>query len=185
MKLVVVPGITGSDSEHWQTRWEQSLGPAALRIRPSSWDAPVLADWIDAVGQAVAAAQDEVVLVTHSLGCLAGPAAVAELGLRSVLGAVLVAPPDPNGPNFPQLPSFVGLTQCPLGVPGLVIASQNDPYCDASVAPLLAQAWQVPLLEAGALGHLNAASGLGEWVWGRQVVAAFLAGLGRQLPGLT
>lgn len=69
---VVIPGIDGSDEQHWQSSWENRWGAAAVRTAPSSWHEPDLRDWVDSVQTAyeVAAARDDrVVLVAHSLGC--------------------------------------------------------------------------------------------------------------------
>lgn len=185
MKLITVPGFTGSDPGHWQSRWELLLGPAAARFQPASWDAPELDDWRAAVRRAVTAAGEAVVLVTHSLGCLAAAEAAAE-PVPQLAGVVLVAPPDPVGPNFPATAasSFCLLQPRPVAVPGLVITSRDDPYCSPARAAWMADGWALPTLEAGAHGHLNTASGLGDWPWGRAVLTAFLAGLGAEVPGL-
>lgn len=72
MHYVIVPGINGSGRDHWQTHWQDVWGPAATRIGPSSWDAPDLADWHRALDRATRRhGPSAVVLLAHSLGCLA------------------------------------------------------------------------------------------------------------------
>jgi predicted alpha/beta hydrolase family esterase len=176
---VMVPGIDGSDEVHWQSRWQRKLGPTAGRIEPSSWSRPELADWLTAIDRSLPDGEPAV-LVAHSLGCLAVAGWLAERSPGTVRGVVLVAPPDSRGPRFPAAaaPTFVGLDTGPLPVPGLVIASDDDPYASRSAADRLAAGWGVPVVGVGAAGHLNSASGLGDWPLGRALVTAFRAGLG-------
>ena len=49
MHHLIVPGISGSGDEHWQTLWQDAWGSAASRISPSSWDNPDLGDWCRAL----------------------------------------------------------------------------------------------------------------------------------------
>jgi uncharacterized protein len=44
MLFVIVPGIDGSDEQHWQSIWEAEWGPTATRIAVASWTAPDLGD---------------------------------------------------------------------------------------------------------------------------------------------
>src|SRR5437879_11687203 len=99
MTFVIIPGLDGSDEQHWQSRWETSR-PAG-RIRPSSWSAPDLADWSEAITRAVSGADDDIVFIAHSLGCHAVAHWLGNQGSASVRGAFLVAPPDPLAPTFP------------------------------------------------------------------------------------
>jgi hypothetical protein len=82
---VIVPGMGGSDAEHWQSGWQVGLGTRATRTRVASWDEPDRADGVRAIGAGVAqSSTDRCVLVAHSLGCLAsGPVAVRCLGTRT------------------------------------------------------------------------------------------------------
>lgn len=172
---VVIPGIGGSDGQHWQTAWERQWGASAVRISPASWSAPDLEDWVDAVRAAYgdASRQDErVVLVAHSLGCWAAATWLNSDPSSPVGGALLVAPPDPRGPAFPRqaAATFVEVSARPLPCPALVVGSSNDPYCTAERALDLATRWQARWHLAGARGHLNSASGLGAWPQGRELL---------------
>jgi predicted alpha/beta hydrolase family esterase len=53
MHFVTIPGIDGSDHEHWQSIWEAEWGQRASRISVSSWASPELDDWCDAIDRAV------------------------------------------------------------------------------------------------------------------------------------
>lgn len=175
MRFVIVPGIDNSDSSHWQSIWQSEWGPIATRITPASWSAPEVDDWVEAVDGAVArTGTDDVVLVAHSLGCLAAAAWLGQAP-RAVRAAFLVAPPDPRTIAFPAAAaSFVDLGLEPLGVPGLVVASLDDPYCRPAAAEAMARGWNLPFVRVGAFRHLNSASGVGGWQQGRVLLARLL-----------
>jgi predicted alpha/beta hydrolase family esterase len=185
LRYLLIPGINGSGPDHWQTPWELALGDAAARIAPGSWDEPVEEDWIAAVGRGIdaltssAASPERVVLVAHSLGCIAAGSRLVR-GPRDerVAGAFLVAPPDREEPSVPGPAAAFALPTVPLRVPALVVASQDDPYLSPRRAAWLADAWGAGLVDAGAVGHINDESGLGDWPAGRALLTAFVAGLG-------
>lgn len=171
--LVIVPGIGGSGADHWQSRWQAAL-PGTLRIEPASWDEPVVDDWVAAIDRAVAASPAPPVLVAHSLGCLAVAHWAVETDAASAraAGAFLVAPPDPAGPAFPGAAVAGGFTLPggQLGIHATVLASTDDPYADLARSAEFAAAWGAGFVELGARGHVNAASGLGEWPEGLQLL---------------
>jgi hypothetical protein len=174
MHFVIVPGINGSDQNHWQSVWETEWG--APRLTPSSWDEPDLDDWCAALDRLVVPGS---VLVAHSLGCLAATTWVTRSARPGVLGLFLVAPPDNTRPDFPpEAATFTGLPLSPVDVPGLVVHSEDDPYCTPEASIALAKAWRLPHVSAGHTGHINSASGLGGWDFGRALLTAFTAGLG-------
>ncbi|MFI5679095.1 RBBP9/YdeN family alpha/beta hydrolase [Streptomyces cellulosae] len=172
---VVIPGIDGSDGQHWQTLWERQWGTSAVRISPASWSAPDLDDWVDAVQEAYddASRQDRrVVLVAHSLGCWAASLWLNKNPYSPKGGAFLVAPPDPHGPAFPRqaAATFTEVSAQPLRCPALVVGSANDPYCTPEAAADFAAQWDARWHLAGACGHVNSASGLGSWRYGRELL---------------
>lgn len=174
---IILPGIGGSGDAHWQTLWQQA-DPAMRRIQPSSWDQPELEDWLAALDRAVVAASEPPLLVAHSLACLlvAHWAARRELPVR---GALLVAVPDPDSPAFPvEAAGFRHAPDQPLRFPALIVASTDDPYGALPYARQRAAAWGAGLVIAGALGHINGASGLGDWPLGTMLLQAFSAGTG-------
>ena len=61
------------------------------------------------------------------------------------------------------------------GCETLVVASTDDPYCLPIRAEQLAGDWGASLCSLGALGHLNAQSGLGDWPQGWALLQALLA----------
>ena len=174
LSLTIVPGINDSIDKHWQSRW-QATQTDAVRIRPASWDQPDLENWIDAVDAAVST--PDTLIVAHSLGCLAAAAWLARNPGR-VRGALLVAPPDRFGPQFPQAaPTFRAAEPALLGTPALVVASTDDPFCALGTARSLAAVWGAGFVEVGSVGHINAASRLGAWPAGRALLDEFALSL--------
>jgi serine hydrolase len=174
--IVTLPGIGGSEDHHWQSLWETS-DTRFTRFQPASWDEPDLNDWIASLERAVGGCKRPPVLVAHSLACLL----VAHWAMRSmskVAGAFLVSVPDPDVPNFPSAAaSFRVPPNRPLRFPSLIVASSDDPFGTLAYARSRSIQWKTGLIVAGAHGHLNAASGLGEWPQGRDLLNAFCAGL--------
>lgn len=185
MKVVMVPGINGSGPDHWQSRWEADFGERATRIAPTSWDEPDIDDWCAALEAAAGSrVSAELLVVAHSLGCHAAAEWLSRNPNR-VAGVFLVAPPDTAGSNFPApaAPSFVPLTRHPIGLPGLVLYSRDDPYCTPEQARRYADQWRLACVDVGALGHINVAAGLAGWPEGRNLLTAFMAGQGMR-PGV-
>ena len=181
--ILTVPGWTGSGPDHWQSRWERA-DPTIRRVEQADWNAPDVAAWVATLDAAVRATPVPPVLVAHSLGCLAvahwaarqGASAGARSGEARVAGAMLVAPPDVERADTPQpLVAFAPVPRERLPFPSVVVASRDDPFAAVARAAALAAAWGAEWVDAGAAGHLNTASGLGEWAAGRGVLAALLA----------
>ncbi|RZU12397.1 hypothetical protein EV645_5666 [Kribbella rubisoli] len=181
MTFVIIPGLDGSDVHHWQSRWESEWLASALRIQPSSWSAPDLTDWSDAITRAVESAADDIVFVTHSLGCHALSHWLTQSPPPTrIRGAFLVAPPDPQAQTFPtdRLPTFASLPAPRLPVPTVLVTSTDDPYCSPTAAARLARSWATPHIPLPRLGHINSDSDLDLWPAGRDLLTAFAAGLG-------
>jgi predicted alpha/beta hydrolase family esterase len=173
---LIVPGLGGSGPEHWQTRWEACL-PAAARVVQSDWDRPDLDDWTEALLRAVADARAPVVVVAHSLGCAVVAHAAARAPGIPVRAALLVAPADVESPvHTPaETRGFAPLPRAPLPFPATVLASRDDPYVTLERARSFARDWGAQFVDLGRCGHINAASGLGDWPEGRRHLAALLA----------
>jgi len=176
--IITLPGLGGSGDTHWQTLWERA-DARVTRFQPASWDQPDLDDWEHSLERTIARCVAPSVLVAHSLACLLVAHWAARFP-RAIAGAFLVAVPDPAGANFPpEAASFKQVPDRALRFPSLVIASTNDPYGAIEVTQQRARDWQSGLVVAGALGHINASSGLGDWPQGRALLDAFRAGLPR------
>ncbi|ELP64516.1 RBBP9/YdeN family alpha/beta hydrolase [Streptomyces turgidiscabies] len=174
---VIVPGIGGSDGQHWQTLWERQWGSSAVRISPASWSDPDLENWVDSVQEAYDEASlrdSRVLLVAHSLGCWAASTWLNRNPSSPTDGAFLVAPPDPGGPAFPRqaAATFTAVSAQPLPCPAVVVGSADDPYCTPETAAGFAARWEARWNLAGACGHINSAGDLGSWRHGRELLDA-------------
>jgi predicted alpha/beta hydrolase family esterase len=178
--ILTVPGLGNSGPGHWQTEWEARL-PGCRRVDLGLWEDPHRNTWVNKLNLAVQRAEGPVVLAAHSLGCLAaawwakyeqpgGPAAGGK-----VIGALLVAPPDvEDRPLDRRLTRFAPVPPGPLPFPSILVASRNDPYLAMAQARGLARRWGARLADAGEAGHINAASGLGDWAFGRLLLNTLL-----------
>jgi len=176
---LIIPGLGGSGPEHWQTRWQACL-PRCTRLAVDDWDRPDRELWLQALRRSLAAAGEPVVAVAHSLGCALMAHAIARwpaLAPDAVRAALLVAPADVDSParTPPETRGFAPLPLARLPFPATVIASRDDPYVAIDRARLLAHAWHAQFVDAGAIGHINATSGLGDWPAGQSDLRALIA----------
>lgn len=179
--VLTVPGLNGSGPSHWQTLWEQSR-PDTARVELGLWSRPLRNAWVTKLDQAIRQAQAPVVLAAHSLGCLA-VAWWAQLSGQPygwpVAGALLVAPADVDRPGAPpELQGFAPTPRFSLPFPSLVVASTDDPWVSIERAHSMAVDWGSHFVDAGAQGHLNAASGIGWWEEGQELLDRVIAASG-------
>ena len=159
---LILPGIGNSGPDHWQSRWERA-NPSFMRIQQRDWGHPVCREWVETLEDSLSSVGANVVLVAHSLAC----AVVAHWAGKTKLnvkGALLVAPPNPDGSNFPK--EAVGFSPLPMNsfaFPSIVVASTNDPYGNIDFARSAASSWGSRFVSIGPAGHINSDSGLGEW----------------------
>lgn len=180
--ILTVPGLANSGSDHWQTRWERQR-PDCRRVELGQWDQPHRNSWVNQLNLAIRAAADSasprpVVLVAHSLGCLAAAwwaqFEAPDAG-KLVAGALLVAPPDVDtAPRDARLCGFAPSPAAPLPFPSILVASRNDPYMTMRAARQLAHLWQASFADAGPIGHINADSGIGDWPFGQFLLGRLL-----------
>ena len=174
--VLILPGWQGSGPAHWQMRWAARHGYTV--VEQDDWQRPRRGDWLARLDETVIDSDRPLVLVAHSLGCVL-VAAWARFSHHShkVRGALLVAPGDVEQPGLaPALPGWTPILREPLPFASLLVASRDDPYCSFERAAGLAQDWGSRLVDAGARGHLNADSGLGDWPEGHALLQSLLAG---------
>lgn len=167
--VLTFPGIGNSGPQHWQSLWEQA-NPSFVRIAQRDWDNPVCEEWASVLEGTVQGLVSSVVVVAHSLACLvvAHWAAKAHSPIKA---ALLVAVPNPDGPDFPaEAVGFSPLPMQPFPFPSIVVASTNDPYGSLAHAQACASAWGSRLVNIGAAGHINADSNLGQWSQGFELL---------------
>lgn len=177
-RILILPGWQSSGPTHWQSRWEALYGDE--RVEQADWELPLRGDWmarLDTVLRDDPRARPAV-LVAHSLGCqlVAAWAAHSQFTAR-VRAALLVAPPDVEQPGWPpELHSWRIPVRARLPFPATLVASSDDPFCALERAGGYASDWGATLAVAGAHGHLNGESGLGDWPAGRAMLDALIAG---------
>lgn len=169
-RVLLLPGWLNSDSEHWQSRWERQLGHQ--RVEQSEWDWPRRGDWMARLDEVLLADDRPALLVAHSLGCqLVASWAEHSRHTARVRGALLVAPPDTEAADMPpQLHNWRPIRRPRLPFPAIAVVSSDDPFCAPERAAQMAADWGAQLVMAGARGHLNTASGLGDWPEGQALL---------------
>lgn len=170
---LLVPGLNNSGPRHWQTAWEQTRSDCE-RVELGSWANPHRNHWVTKLGLAISSQARPVVLVAHSLGCLAVAWWAALTDPREqakVVGALLVAPPDVEDAKAkPEVQRFAPAPQTHFGFPSMVVASSDDPYAPLARARVFADRWGSQFFDAGPIGHINADSFLGEWRQGQRLL---------------
>ncbi|GHB06204.1 RBBP9/YdeN family alpha/beta hydrolase [Streptomyces termitum] len=150
--------------QHWLAGELRGRGHEVRYPQLPEPDAPVLADWLDALdAHGGRPAKGEFVVLAHSLSVL--------LWLRAgdrrpgADRALLVAPPSPAvTASIPEIAAFAdGLDLTRKDVPGRLVYGDGDPYCPEGAgtvygAPLGLDTDFVPGGE-----HLNPDSGYGPW----------------------
>ena len=172
--VLTVPGLDGSGPTHWQTLWEER-DARARRVEMGDWTKPNRNMWVNRLNLAIHRANRPVILVAHSLSCLtvAWWAHYEQPAYGDpVIGALLVAPPDVDGPlREPRLHGFAPTPLGPLPFPSMVVASRDDPWGSLDHSERLATFWGSRFVDAGEAGHINADSGLGQWDDGRRYLS--------------
>jgi hypothetical protein len=171
--VLIVPGLRDAVTNHWQTLLQAQLAAAGRPVRsvpPMGRDALAVAPRLEAIEREAQAIDGPLVIVAHSGGCVM-VAHWARQTRREVRGALLAAPPEfdramPEGyPTLAQLDAggWLPVTRARLPFRSIVAASRNDPLARFDGVSALARDWGSELVDLGEVGHLNPASGFGEW----------------------
>ncbi|KAB0634241.1 alpha/beta hydrolase [Burkholderia stagnalis] len=179
--ILIVPGLRDHVEDHWQTHLERRL-PNARSVAPLERDKLSRAARVAALDAALAAIDGPVVLVAHSAGVMIA-VHWARQATRAIRGALLATPADLDEPmpdGYPTMEALDahGWTPVPtqrLPFPSLVAASRNDPLARFERVEALAAGWGSRLVDLGEVGHLNPASGYGEWPGAAALIAELLA----------
>ena len=176
--VLTVPGIDNSGPGHWQSIWEAQRSDTR-RVALGMWNKPHRNSWVTRLSQAIRGSEAPIVLCAHSLGCLAVAWWATLEGQafgHPVAGALLVAPPDCDHLDpADRLAGFGPTPKMALPFPSLLVASRNDPYASFEWSRERAHYWGSELVDAGPVGHINAASGLGDWPDGAALLDRLIA----------
>lgn len=164
---LIVPGVGGSDSNHWQS-WLQRHLTTSSRVE-QQWDRPILTEWVSRWVYAANNIQAPITVIAHSFGCLTSIAALAEHPelAAKISKLILVAPANParfGEAGFAQESVthyqhyFENLQ---IQVPTIMFMSENDPWLAFYDAQDWAKRWNIPAINLGQVGHINVASGFG------------------------
>jgi predicted alpha/beta hydrolase family esterase len=156
---LIVPGLNNSGPQHWQSLWE-TLYSGCERVQQQRWDRPDLAVWSKQLDSSLRQKKQPTLIVAHSFGCLTTVFNASRVD-QHVLGALLVAPANPD--KF-GVTDQVAPVRLPF--PSILVGSSNDPWMKLDDARHWAMVWGSQFVNAGALGHINAESGLGYWRYG-------------------
>ena len=175
--ILTLPGLNNSTQTHWQTYWEKDLSNCR-RVELGLWEQPHRNTWVTKLNLAIRQIEGPVVLVAHSLSChlVAWWAALERPAFADqVIGALLVAPPElDTGDVDKRLLGFAPTPRSVLPFPSIVAASRDDPYIPFSRARRLATLWGSRFADAGAVGHINAESDIGDWPFGKFLLRRLL-----------
>ncbi len=188
--VLIVPGLRDHVEAHWQTLLAAQL-PKVSTVPPMGREDLGCAKRVQAIESAMAVTEGPVVIVAHSGGCVtvahwAHTSAYAD----RVLGALLATPPDFDQPMPEGYPTLTALQEGgwlpvprkPLPFRSLVATSDNDPLASHERVLALAKDWDSETLDLGEVGHLNPASGYGEWPMAMALIEQLWAtGLSRKL----
>jgi hypothetical protein len=125
---------------------------------------------VAAIERTARAVDGPLIVVAHSGGVVT-VAHWARHTRRRVVGALLATPADLERPlpaGYPTIGElraggWLPVPRQPLPFPSIVAASRNDPLGRIERVAELARAWDSRFLDIGEAGHLNPASGFGEW----------------------
>ena len=174
---LLIPGLNGSSETHWQSVWEREQ-TGCVRANLGAWRDPTPQLWVERLEREIARQTLPVVLVAHSLGCIATvmwEQQSSDALRRKVKGALLVAPCDPEHCDAViALRRFTPLPSAPLGFRSIVVASSDDPYATLDRSRAFADNWGSTFVSIGAAGHINARSNLGAWRYGQALVDALV-----------
>ncbi|QCB47566.1 alpha/beta hydrolase [Hydrogenophaga sp. PAMC20947] len=171
---LLLPGWQNSTPDHWQSHWEAVYG--YHRVEQHDWMTPKRGDWMARLEEVILDADEPVVLVAHSLGCILTAAwASHSKNTHRVKAAFLVAPGDAERDALRDiLPSWSPIPMAPLPFPSLLVGSQDDPYCPFERVQAMALAWGSDFWDLGHAGHINAGTGLGDWPQGHEKFLQFV-----------
>ena len=168
--VVLVPGLRGHVEDHWQMRLAASL-PGARMVTPLGRTNAGLRARVTMLDHVVQQVAGPVILVAHSAGVLVTVHWAAQYSPTRVVGALLATPPvlaaelPPEYPSIDELRAhgWLPIPREPLPFPSIVAASSDDPLGNPVRLRSLAASWGSPVHDLGAVGHLNPASGFGDW----------------------
>ena len=158
---------------HWLVWLAAELDRAGARVRyPQLPDAdkPDLTEWVGVIGDELAELdQSAATVICHSLSAVTWLHAAASID-APLARVVLVAPPSPQVlATIPEICDFAvtEFSQATIaalgGVPTLIAASDNDPYCPEGAKTCYGAPLGLEVTVLPGAGHVDLAAGYGAW----------------------
>lgn len=174
--ILIHPGWQDSGPEHWQSLWLKKY-PNAVKVEQKDWMNARKDEWVETLNDAIKQYKgQEIILVGHSLACPTIVHWAKKYGAGTkIKGALLVAPGDADMPNFP--PEMQGFSPLPLDqlpFESTLVVSDNDAWVSLERAQYFANSWGSELVLIPGAGHINTASGFGEWPEGEKLLVQLL-----------
>jgi len=171
--VLIVPGLRDHVALHWQTLLEarlRAIGRPVVGVPPMGREDLDCAARVAAIERTARSVYGPLIVVAHSGGCIM-VAHWAQRTTRAVRAALLATPPDfeealPEGyPTIDALRAggWLPVPRTRLPFPSFVAASRNDPLGRFERVAALARDWGSAVVDLGEVGHLNPASGHGDW----------------------
>ncbi|UTW12377.1 RBBP9/YdeN family alpha/beta hydrolase [Marinobacterium rhizophilum] len=167
--VLIIPGLRDHVADHWQTHLASRL-PRVRSVALLETDKLSLDARVEAIQRELEQIEGPVILVAHSAGVLMVAHWAAKYQ-RPIKGALLAAAPDLEASwpdSYPQPETlrshgWAPLPRQPLPFPSILAASTNDYLAGFEAAATMASDWNAQLVNLGEVGHLNPASGYGDW----------------------
>jgi predicted alpha/beta hydrolase family esterase len=167
--VLIVPGLRDHVPQHWQTLLASRL-PRVRTVAPMGRSNLDCRERVAAIEEAAAGIDGPIIVVAHSGGVIA-TLHWAQSTKRQLRGALLATPADFDQPMPEGYPSVEALSaggwlpvpRDVLSFRSVVAASRNDPLARYERVAAFARSWGSKLVDLGDVGHLNPASGYGEW----------------------
>lgn len=132
-RALIVPDLHNSDTQHWQTLWEQTI-PRTSRIRLLDWHTADWVKWRNSIIASLISIDEPVVLIAEGFGALAAASVAAEYPAK-VIALFLVDPADSD-----QFDVRKKIPKQALPVPSKIVIRNATSEGDAKAA-LLAALW--------------------------------------------
>lgn len=177
--ILIVPGLRDHVEDHWQTHLERTLSGVrkVVCVPPLETDKLGCAARVAAIQRTIETIEGPVIVVAHSGGVIT-LVHWAQQHARDIKAALLVAPPDFESPlpaGYPTMDALEANGWLPvprhaLPFRSVVAASTNDPLARLDRVTQMASEWGSEVVNVGALGHINPASGFGVWPLAEELI---------------
>ena len=179
--ILLVPGLRDRVDNHWQPLLGMKLiwSQPVRSVPPAGRENLDCAARVQAIQSALESIEGPVVVVAHSAGVVMLAHWAQQHRRADIAGALLATPADLETPmpeGYPTLAAlqkngWLPVPRKRLPFPSIVAASSNDPLASPARVEQLALDWGSELVQLGEVGHLNPASGFGEWPQAVELIA--------------